>query len=378
MNEHEPAAPDDDLEPTIGSGARHRTLGRRLAAFAVVCVLAVVGAALYVHRAAVRADDASQSSTAHHDAVAGGDKAAPPAVDLTGDLAATLAAPHALVVDTDSGADFERVTAVPLGQPGGRRAATDLVCERVDYAGGHGVCVVNDRESAQRRAVLFDAALHQTGSVSLDGLPSRARVAPNGKTAAVTTFVVGDAYNIDSFSTRTIFIDVDRSRATADLEQFTIERSGRAFHPIDENFWGVTFAPDSDTFFATMRTGGHYYLIRGSVSARHAEVLRDGVECPALSPDGAKIAYKSRIEHGFSPATWQLRVLDVRTLADHPLAETRNVDDQATWLDADHVVYAVADERPGGEDVHTWVVPADGTGSPSPFARYAQSPVIVP
>jgi hypothetical protein len=88
-----------------------------------------------------------------------------------------------------------------------------------------------------------------------------------------------------------------------------------------------------------MRTGSHYHLIRGHAHSRRAEILRDGVECSSVSPDGTRLAYKSRIDHGFDPATWQLHVLDLATLADDPLAETCNVDDQAAWADNSHVLY---------------------------------------
>jgi hypothetical protein len=63
-------------------------------------------------------------------------------------------------------------------------------------------------------------------------------------------------------------------------------------------------------------------------------------------------------------------VLDLATLQDHPLAETRSVDDQAEWLDNDTVLYAV------GSD--TWAVPADGRGAPRLFAAGADSPVVLP
>jgi hypothetical protein len=51
------------------------------------------------------------------------------------------------------------------------------------------------------------------------------------------------------------------------------------------------------------------------------------------------------------------------------LAETRSFDDQAEWLDDDHVVY--------GLDGQVWVVPADGGGSPERFLRSADSPAVV-
>lgn len=168
-----------------------------------------------------------------------------------------------------------------------------------------------------------------------------------------------------------MLIDLTRGKVIADLEDFAITKGAHRFYAIDENFWGVTFAADSDTFYATMRTGGHYYLVRGHVGSRKAEILRDGVECPAISPDGTRLVYKSRIDHGFDPATWRLHVLDLATVADHPLAETRSVDDQAAWLDNTHVAYGVAQSD---GTVDTWSVPADGSGRPSLIVPTGESP----
>jgi hypothetical protein len=126
-----------------------------------------------------------------------------------------------------------------------------------------------------------------------------------------------------------------------------------------------------------MHTGDHYYLIRGHVHVRRAEILRDGVECPSLSPDGARVAYKSRISHGFAPATWRLHVLDLATGSDRPLAEIRNVDDQAAWTDNSHVSYAVTNAGAGMPLADTWTVPADGTGRSRLLVPAAQSTVGV-
>ena len=36
-----------------------------------------------------------------------------------------------------------------------------------------------------------------------------------------------------------------------------------AFKSIDFNFWGVTFGRDGDRFFATLKTRGQRYLVKG-------------------------------------------------------------------------------------------------------------------
>ena len=53
-----------------------------------------------------------------------------------------------------------------------------------------------------------------------------------------------------------------------------------------------------------MATGGKTYLIEGSVAERTARVLHENVECPSLSPDGTRIAYKSRTDSDDVP--WRL------------------------------------------------------------------------
>ena len=37
---------------------------------------------------------------------------------------------------------------------------------------------------------------------------------------------------------------------------------------VDRNYWGVTFAADSNTFYATLLTNGHTYLIKGDLARR--------------------------------------------------------------------------------------------------------------
>ena len=99
------------------------------------------------------------------------------------------------------------------------------------------------------------------------------------------------------------------------------------------------------------------------------DVIAESVECPSLSPDGRRVAFKQRSGGVTGPMTWRLWVLDLETGERHPLAETRSVDDQAQWLDERQVLYAL----PAGADRPTvmdeWVVPADGSGQPRLFLQ---------
>ena len=134
----------------------------------------------------------------------------------------------------------------------------------------------------------------------------------------------------------------------------------------DVQFWGVTFARDSDRFYATLATGGKTHLIGAASSARTARVIRDNVECPSLSPDGTRLGYKKLVGDDGTLALPRARPRDRRR---HALAETRSVDDQLEWLDDDNLLYHE------GSDI--WTVPADGSGAPRRFITNADSPAVV-
>lgn len=188
-------------------------------------------------------------------------------------------------------------------------------------------------------------------------------------------FVTGHSYAAPgTFSTQTTLYDMSTGELLGDLEHFEVFKDGSQTEAPDFNFWGVTFANQPGRFYATLGTAGHTYLVRGDVETLRMEVLQDGVECPSLSPDNTRIAFKQRVASGLGPVEWRPAVLDLATLEDHPLAEDRNVDDQIEWLDNDTVLYAV-DTGFGGPS--TWSAPADGTGEPRLFLRHADSPAVL-
>ena len=248
-----------------------------------------------------------------------------------------------------------------------KRLPGDLSCERVYFAAGRGLCMGVAPSGVDYTAQVFDSKMQAISAIPLSGLPSRARVSSDGRYGAMTVFVSGDAYleSSTAFSTRTYVVEMASGKAIGQLEQFGVSKDGKPIDAADFNFWGMTFDPrSSDRFYATLGTGDHHYLVQGSVSGREMRVLRDGVECPSLSPDGRQIAFKSRIGHS---NRWRLRVLELSTLADHPVAEKRSIDDQAEWLDDDTLVYS------DGRNVYT--VPADGSGEARLLVRDATSPV---
>jgi hypothetical protein len=279
-------------------------------------------------------------------------------------------APMLLVRDLDRARpqDFGQVAVVRLAS-GGPRTLLPLRCERVYFAAGSGLCLARGSGFASSyRARVFGADLRTRGDVAVDGIPSRARVSPDGRLGAVTLFVTGHSYaDTGGFSTSTTLIDLTRGRKIAQLETFKATRDGKRITAPDVNYWGVTFARDHDRFYATLATGGEFYLVEGSISARTMKTIHTGVECPSLSPDGTRIAYKKRV--GAGAKRWRLHVLDLRTMRETPLAETRSVDDQVEWLDDAHVLYGVTES--------IWMANADGSGTPRLFTGAADSPTVV-
>ncbi len=246
----------------------------------------------------------------------------------------------------------------------------DLSCERVYFAAGRGICMGVAPSGVDYTAQVFNSKMETLNTIPLSGLPSRARVSADGRYGAMTVFVSGDSYleSSTAFSTRTYVVDMESGKAIDQLEQFSVSKDGKPVDAVDFNFWGMTFDPsNSDRFYATLGSGDHHYLVEGSIKGREMKVLRDGVECPSLSPDGKQIAYKSRIGRS---NRWHLRVLDLATFKDHAVAEPDSIDDQAEWLDNNTLAYS------DGPNVYT--VPADGSGEPALLVRDATSPVRLP
>jgi hypothetical protein len=313
---------------------------------AILVVLCVVGGGAYV---AVAALGPSQTTT-----------------DARPEASEVLAHTDLMVRAVDPGNTRlnGRVFEVDDGQV--KRRSGDLACERVYYAAGRGICMGVAASGVDYDATVFDSDFKSVNKISLTGLPSRARVSADGRYGSMTVFVTGDSYleSPTAFSTRTTILDMSDGSQIAQLEQFDVSKDGKPFDAVDFNFWGVTFAKDPNRFYATLGTGGEHYLVEGNVRERSMRVLRDGVECPSLSPDGKQIAYKSRIGDS---NRWHLRVLDVATLADHPVAESHSIDDQVEWLDNDTLAYS------DGTNVYT--VPADGSGEARLLVKDATSPV---
>jgi hypothetical protein len=249
----------------------------------------------------------------------------------------------------------------------------NLSCEAAYVAGGRGICLSANRGLFTTYAAkLFDAKTFKIiGEFPLKGVPSRCRMSSDGKLAALTVFISGHGYESVSFTTQTLLIDVDTSRTIADLEDFSISRDGQPFGNKDFNFWGVTFTPDARHFYATLSTNHQHFLIKGDIANRSGVVIHENVECPSLSPDASRIAYKKRLTTG-GRVFWQLHILDLKTDQEKSLGEKRSVDDQLEWLDNDHVLYSLPEVS--SAITNLWVAAADGASAPRLFLKKAYSP----
>jgi hypothetical protein len=282
--------------------------------------------------------------------------------------------PHLLFVDTSPTADFGMLSLAPLDAPETRRISTKLSCERASFAAGHGLCLhTTPGIFVKQTAAVLDGKLRSTGSIKLEGRPSRTRTSADGRIGAITVFVLGDNYAA-KFSTRTTLIDMSNGDVIGELEQFSTWRNGARFHAVDFNFWGVTFATDDNTFYVSLGTSGSTYLVRGDLALRKLTVIRENVECPSLSPDNRLIAFKKHPGPGADE--WRLAILDLKTMTERLIsAETRSIDDQVEWLDAGHVLYAVPRRPTSISDV--WVAPIDGSTPARLFLSQAESPIVV-
>ncbi|WP_353988178.1 hypothetical protein [Ruicaihuangia caeni] len=330
------------------------SMARRRIAAAIIAMLVLATAAVLVVQwaQAKQAPSASEVETA-----------SPPA----------LAGPRIVFRNTAIGDSYGLVAAVPLHDPGAKRTLSALACDRVDASPARTVClrtvrgVLSKFEAVELGA---DGSVHQR---ALPGIPSRTRISPDEQLVATTSFVSGHSYATIGFSTETVITDA-AGASSGNLEDFALLIDGARITAADRNIWGVTFTDDGRTFYATAATGGRNWLVHGDLEARTLTSIREGVECPSLSPDGTRIGFKSVSTD--DTAAWGVSVLDLvdGTVVELPIEGS--VDDQVAWLDDETLLYGMPREgEPGDSDI--WAVAADGGSAPRILIEHGWSPAVV-
>jgi hypothetical protein len=287
-----------------------------------------------------------------------------------GTIAAVRDEPHVVFQNVRGHAGdsiYAHASLAPLGSPS-QRVNTGLVCERLYFAAGRGICLASRQNvlgGNSYKVTITGPDFTKRRQLNVDGIPIRARISPDGRWGATTGFVVGHSYADKTFSTKTVLIDMQLGKVMADVEKdFKVLKDGKRFKEVDFNFWGVTFTRTPGRFYMTLGTGGKTYLLEADMRTRLARVITDNVECPSISPDNKRIAYKKKVG-----GQWRFHVLDLATMKDTALAEKRGIDDQVEWLDNDHILYGFSPD--------IWEVPADGSGAPRKYLSRALSPAVV-
>lgn len=277
--------------------------------------------------------------------------------------------------NTALGADYGFVAAVPLTDPRGARVVTDVACDRVYATNKYEMCLRANRGVVTTfTADLLDSNGALVKSWPLPGMPSRTRISADSTLVSFSAFITGESYATMEFAIATHIAEVD-GPDSGTLEDFALTVGDKPVTAADRNVWGVTFTSDPNVFYATAASGGRTWLVRGDRAARTLVAVRDGAECPSVSPDGTHIAYK-KIVSTTPTTTWTVAVLDLATNQEVVIPEPSNVDDQVEWLNNSTVIYGLlrADDS-GASDV--WSAPSDGSGAPSLLIEHAWSPAVI-
>ena len=299
----------------------------------------------------------------------------PPAAEVT-TVAKIESGPRIVFRHTGVDDSYGLIAMVPLDEPGGARAFVDIPCDRVAAWEGGAFCLATERGVVTKfRAHVLGPDWAVQRSRPVPGIPSRTRVSPDASLVATTSFVAGHSYMSTGFSTATEVHEIAGGQDWGNLERFTLTIGGREVRPADLNVWGVTFV-DNEVFYATAGSGDRTWLVRGDLDDRTLTSVTSDAECPAVSPDHTRVAFKIDLEPG-AAKVWGLAVLDLASGERTVLQRgPRGVDDQAEWLDDNTLLYGLPrDDEAGVTDV--WSLDTSSDAQPRLLIEQAWSPTVV-
>lgn len=238
------------------------------------------------------------------------------------------------------------------------RQSVALACERVHAAAaGLIACMRYNRAlSGASQVDLFDRTLTllHPQPIQSNAVISRTRVSADGRYTATTVFVSGHSYAVPGqFSTLSHIWDSRERRMALAFDKLTLTHEGQVvpYTPHTQvNYWGASFDPrDADRFYVTVSIRKRPYLAEGRISQAAVRTLRPDVECPSVSPDGTRIAFKKlrANRRGWDPA-----VLDLRSGTETVYPAAKGLDDQIEWLDDQALVYEATETVMGGAKTH--------------------------
>lgn len=354
-----PEPPSEPAAPEVAAAAAH--MRQRWLILLAVVLLAAGSAGIYVLSAVQEARTSQDAASAVEVVSSDG----------------LPSEPFVMFRNTARGQGYGQAATVLLADPSGSRALSGHSCDRVYAARNLVSCLRTKNEVPTNfEAATYDASLEPMESWALPGIPSRTRTSADGALLASTVFVSGHSYASAGFSTETVIRGVGDGILHGNLEEFALLSGGTQIKASDRNIWGVTFIPgDADAFYATASSQGNIWLVRGSLKARTLTVVASGVECPSVSPDGTRIAYKKSTS-GSLMGHRNIAVLDIAAGTETVLSEQRSIDDQLEWLDDSTVVYGVPRDDTG-MDSDIWALATDAGAQPVLFIEHAWSPAVV-
>jgi hypothetical protein len=169
------------------------SLRQRLVALALLAVVLIAGTAAYLVRSKGQQELAVRRAPHQN----------------TAPVASVASGPRIVFRNTAIGPDYGKVAMVRLDNPGGARAITTTLCDRVFAVRGRTLCLGSDPGLVTKNtAKTWADAGGPVTDLPLTGVPSRARLSNDAALAATTSFVAGDSYSSASFSTRTVVSEI--------------------------------------------------------------------------------------------------------------------------------------------------------------------------